>query len=47
MKNVWPKIESGAIKPSVYKVLPIEKAEEAHKILENGENIGKVVLKVV
>lgn len=47
VKNVWPKIESGAIKPSVYKVLPIEKAEEAHKILENGENIGKVVLEVV
>lgn len=38
--------ESGKIKPSVYKVLPIEKADEAHEILENGENIGKVVLRV-
>ena len=46
VEKVWTKIESGEIKPSIYKVLPIEKAEEAHKILEKGENIGKVVLKI-
>ena len=46
VKNVWPKIESGEIKPSVYKVLPIERAEEAHGILERNENIGKVTLQV-
>ena len=46
VKNVWPKIEDGTIKPSIYKVLPITEAEEAHAILERGENIGKVVLTV-
>ncbi len=46
VKNVWSRIESGEMKPSVYKVLPMEKAEEAHAILERGENIGKVVLTV-
>ena len=46
VKNVWPKIESGEIKPSIYKVLPITEAEAAHAILERGENVGKVVLKV-
>lgn len=46
VEKVWPKIESGAMKPSVYKVLPMEKAEEAHAILQRGENIGKVVLRV-
>jgi len=46
VKNVWPKIESGEIKPSIYKTLPIQQAEEAHAILERGENIGKVVLTV-
>ena len=44
--NVWPKIESGEIKPSIYKVLPMEQATEAHAILERSENIGKVVLSV-
>ena len=43
-EKVWPKIESGEIKPSIYKILPMEKAEEAHAILERSENIGKVVL---
>lgn len=46
VKNVWPKVEAGLIKPSIYKVLPIQKAEEAHAILQRGENVGKVVLTV-
>ena len=46
VKNVWPKIEDGTIKPSIYKVLPINEAEAAHAILERGENVGKVVLTV-
>ncbi len=46
VKNVWPKIEAGEIKPSIYKVFPIEQAIDAHGILERGENVGKVVLTV-
>ena len=46
VKKVWPKIESGEIKPQIYKVLPIRQAEAAHRILELNENIGKVVLSV-
>ena len=44
--EVWEKVANGEIKPTVYKVLPITEAEEAHDILYRGENIGKVVLKV-
>ena len=46
VERVWPKIESGEIKPSIYKVLPMSEALEAHAILERSENIGKVVLRV-
>jgi len=46
VQNVWPKIEDGTIKPSIYKVLPIEKTEEAHALLQDGKSIGKVVLTV-
>ena len=46
VKNVWPKIEDGTIKPSIYATLPITEAEAAHAILERGENVGKVVLTV-
>ncbi|MBQ4086936.1 MAG: NAD(P)H-quinone oxidoreductase [Clostridia bacterium] len=45
-EKVWPKFESGEIKPSIYKVLPIEQAADAMAILEKSENIGKVVMKV-
>ncbi len=46
VKHVWPKIENGDITPSIYRVLPITEAAEAHGILERGENVGKVVLRV-
>ena len=46
VKNVWPKIEDGTIKPSIYQILPIAQAEEAHAILQRNENVGKVVLRV-
>lgn len=44
--NVWPKISSGEVKPTVYKILPIREAEAAHNILYQGQNVGKVVLRV-
>ena len=44
--NTWKHFENGTIKISIYKVLDIHDAEEAHRILLNNENIGKVVLKV-
>lgn len=43
-ERVWPKIESGAIRPTLYRALPMAEAEAAHAILERGENVGKVVL---
>ena len=46
VERVWPKLEDGSIQPTIYKVLPMEQAEEAHNILQRGENVGKVVLKV-
>jgi NADPH2:quinone reductase len=46
VKNVWPKVERGEVKPTIYKVLSIEDAEAAHDILYKGQNIGKVVLTV-
>ena len=46
VKNVWPKVETGEVKPTIYKVLPIQEAEAAHDILYKGQNVGKVVLTV-
>jgi len=46
VKEVFPKIESGEVKPTIHAVLPITEAEAAHDILYKGQNSGKVVLKV-
>ncbi len=46
VRDVYPKIESGEVKPTIYKVLPITEAEAAHDILYRGENVGKVVLTI-
>lgn len=46
VRDVWPKVAAGEVKPTIYKTLPITEAEAAHDILYRGENIGKVVLTV-
>ena len=46
VNSVWKYLENGEIKPSIYKVLPMEEVNEAQAILERFENTGKVVLKI-
>jgi NADPH:quinone reductase-like Zn-dependent oxidoreductase len=43
---VWPMIEVGAIRPVVDRVVPMRDAAEAHRVMESGHHIGKVVLAV-
>jgi NADPH:quinone reductase-like Zn-dependent oxidoreductase len=44
-EKVWPLIHDGvAIKPRVHAVMPATQAAEAHRRLESGEVIGKLVL---
>ena len=45
-KYFWSAFSSGKIKVLVHKLLPITQAEDAHAILRNDENKGKVVLMV-
>ena len=46
VRDVYPKIEAGLVKPTIHAILPITEAEAAHDILYKGKNIGKVVLTV-
>ena len=46
VEKVFPKIESGEVKATIYKTLPITEAEAAQDILYKGQNVGKVVLQV-
>ncbi len=44
--QLWSSFADGRIKPIIYRTLPITKVEEAHQILQQQENLGKVVLQV-
>jgi putative PIG3 family NAD(P)H quinone oxidoreductase len=43
-EHVWPLIESGAVKPVVFGTFPLRDAAAAHRLMESGEHIGKIVL---
>lgn len=43
---VWPLLESGAVRPIIDRVLSLDDAAEAHRLLESSEHIGKVLLRV-
>ena len=43
---VWPLIETGRFRVVVDRVLPVRDAAEAHRVVEAGEHVGKVVLDV-
>ncbi len=45
-EKVWPHIESGAIRPVVFRIFPLEQAAQAHALMESGTHIGKIVLSV-
>ncbi|HZO04290.1 MAG TPA: NAD(P)H-quinone oxidoreductase [Burkholderiales bacterium] len=45
-EKIWPLIESGRIKPEIYKTFPLEQASEAHRLMESSQHIGKIVLTV-
>ena len=43
-KTIWPFLVSGQIKPVINTVFPMEKAADAHRLMESSKHIGKIVL---
>jgi NADPH:quinone reductase len=43
-QHVWPRFERGELRPVIHATFPLERASEAHAMLEAGEHIGKIVL---
>ena len=46
-QHVWPLLESGVIKPVIYKTFPLDQAAQAHTLMESSSHVGKIVLEVV
>jgi putative PIG3 family NAD(P)H quinone oxidoreductase len=45
-KEVWPLLESGAIRPLIHVELPLVEAAAAHRLMETDQHIGKIVLRL-
>lgn len=45
-QHVWPLLESGRVKAIVDRIFPFSEVAAAHRYLESGAHIGKVILKV-
>jgi NADPH2:quinone reductase len=44
--HVWPLLAAGRVAPVIDRVFPLDQAAEAHRRLESGEHVGKIVLSV-
>jgi len=44
-QNVWPLLESGAIRPIIHQKFLFKQASEAHRLMESSAHIGKILLK--
>jgi putative PIG3 family NAD(P)H quinone oxidoreductase len=42
--NVWPLVDAGVIRPVIHARVPMSDAAEAHRIMETGDHIGKILL---
>ena len=45
-EKVWPLFEAGTIRPVIHAVFPLERAGDAHRMMEESRHVGKLVLRV-
>jgi NADPH:quinone reductase-like Zn-dependent oxidoreductase len=42
--SVWPFVEEGRLKPIIHATFPLAQAADAHRLMESGDHVGKIVL---
>jgi putative PIG3 family NAD(P)H quinone oxidoreductase len=46
VEHVWPLVADGTVRPVIGRTLPMAEAAQAHRLMENGESTGKILLVV-
>jgi NADPH2:quinone reductase len=47
VKNAWPLLETGRIKPVVHATFALTQATAAHRMMESSQHVGKIILSVL
>lgn len=45
-RYIYEKLDSGQIKPRIDRVFPLSQIVEAHRYMERGQQVGKIVISV-
>ncbi len=45
-EKVWPLLEAGEVAPVIHAVMPFEEIVDAHRLMEEGGHIGKIVMRI-
>src|SRR5262245_21642833 len=45
-RHVWPLVDAGAIRPVIHAQFPLDRAADAHRLMESSQHVGKIVLVV-
>ncbi len=45
-ERLWPALEAGRCLPPIHAEFPLEAAAEAHRMMESGSHVGKIVLRI-
>ena len=45
-EKVWPLLDAGTVAPLVHATFPLDQAPAAHRLMESGAHIGKIILTV-
>jgi NADPH2:quinone reductase len=46
-REIWPGFDAGQLQTHLFATFPLERAAEAHRLMESSRHIGKIVLQVV
>jgi len=46
-QHVLPLLKQGRVRPIIDKIFPLKQAAQAHQLMESGQHIGKILLKII